>query len=65
MIDTYGTGTTNEGKAYIIDPETPDYYLDEDGNLRHPKTDTRIRNQKGQLLKNPYLPDAVTQRAAP
>ena len=61
LIDTYGTGTTKEGKAYIIDPEAPDYYLDEDGNLRHPKTDTRIRNQKGQLLKNPYLPDAVTQ----
>ena len=61
LIDTYGTGRTKEGKAYIIDPEAPDYYLDEDGNLRHPKTDTRIRNQKGQLLKNPYLPDAVTQ----
>ena len=61
LIDTYGTGKTKEGIAYIIDPEKPDYYHDDDGYVIHPETDTRIRNQKGQPLKNPYHTDAVRQ----
>ena len=61
LIDTYGTGRTKEGKGYIIDPEAPKYYHDDDGNVRHPDTQNIIYDQKGRPLKDPYKPHAVRQ----
>ena len=61
LIDTYGTGKTKEGIAYIIDPTTPNYQHGEDGYVIHPKTSRRIYNRKGKPIKDPYASDAVRQ----
>ena len=61
LIDTYGTGKTKEGKAYIIDPEKPNYNRDDEGYLIHPDTQMRIYGQKGKPLKDPYNSEAVRQ----